>query len=67
MDKDIKEAQQNIRLELSKLSNIQIKQEIQTMNLKNDNNSLRYSLFQMELKTREMREKFLQNKKVNVF
>ena len=67
MDKDIKEAQQNIRLELSKLSNIQIKQEIQTMNLKNDNNSLRYSLFQMELKTRAMREKFLQNKKVNVF
>ena len=67
MDKDITEAQQNIRLELSKLSNIQIKQEIQTMNLKNDNNTLRYSLFQMELKTREMREKFLQNKKVNVF
>ena len=50
-----------------KLSMATIKQEIQTMNLKNDNNSLRYSLFQMELKTREMREKFLQNKKVNVF
>lgn len=56
-----------IRAELSKLSNLQIKQEVERMNIQKDDNTLRLSLFQMELKTREIREKFLQNRKVKVF
>ena len=66
--KNIKQSQENIndiasiiRFELSKLSNTQIKEELQKMNLKKEENSLRFSLFQMELKTREIKERFLKN------